>query len=868
MHHSLRLCSLLLCLIPGALAPQIDAQVLPPPTLQARSPVLAIRVQGNQRYTEQQLASALGQTIGQAYDALRAEEGMRTLWKAYKVRPELSAVEVGGGIELLLRVVEMPSDLEPRFIGNDDIDLETLKRWAQLEERGELFLYQAERVRQRLLEGYRQEGYAFAEIEIRRRGDGRLFGVAGGAETELTPDVIFEIREGPKVRVRDVLIRGNGSLPDTGAWWWKNGLKQLSKPELGGPWAFNWFGTPYVREELEADLLAMRDVYRDLGWLDAVVELERLEFSEDRSRVTIRVAVDEGPRYRVSKLSLIGVERTQDPNERPSGIRETEVPLLFPREELLALCKQRPGDVYLRSRQREDGSALRSYYGERGYASHPTLPALDSFQFLEPDLVVDLERHEVELVYKLQQGRQRYIREVLFAGGEHTRDRVLRREVDVLPGELIDTREVNRSLSRIYSTNYFSDEFQSLEHRDPVYRFIATQDPEWVDLEFEVTEGRVVDFTVNAGVDSNNGLFGRVMLQMRNFDASNLPSSLWSFPEELYEKEAFHGAGQTFVVELSPGTVQRQARVRFYEPDIFMSHFNPYSLDVDLSTRRRFWRFYDEDRSIAQVLLGRQFGRNFSLAAGPTIQSIEISNIESDFGGGFAEPDELPLPAGIYAMEGDSMLQGLLINATYTDLDNRINPVRGVRVTSRNGVFGGPLGGDWQFARAQADLDWFWQPGDPEDPAVRSSFHFSLGAGLSEAFGDSDEVPYTERFFLGGLGTVRGFGLRGIGPNIGGQPIGGQTMLNGSVEWRIPLHTQVQPGTYVERETFRFTLFADAGVLDPEFGSLDMGELRSSFGFGLGMSNPIPLGFYFGFPIQKGEGDRTETLSFSLSTLN
>lgn len=847
------------------LALPAPAQLLPqaPARSESSGKVVAVRVVGNQRYTAEQLAKTLGQELGKAYDPRRAEEGMSTLWKAYKVRPELVAREVEGGIELVLSVVEMPSDLEPRFIGNAEVDRETLLRWAQLDERGELYLYQAERVRQRLLEGYRQEGYHHVEIEIRRRGD-----LEQPSSAAALPDVIFEIREGPKVRVRDLVLHGNSSLPDTGAWWWKNGLKQLSKPELSGPSLFNWLGTPFVRQELDADLLAMREVYRDLGWLDAVVELQRLEWNKDRSRVTVHIAVDEGPRYRVAKLSLIAVERTQDPNAGPNGVRENEVPLLFPEAELRALCKLKPGDLYQRARQREDGAALRSYYGERGYASHASLPPLDSFQFLEPELVVDTEQHTVELIYKLQQGRKRYIREVLFAGGEHTRDRVLRREIDVLPGELVDMREVNRSLSRLYSTNYFSDEFQSLDHRDPTYRFLSTPDPDWVDLEYEVTEGRVVDFTVNAGVDSNNGLFGRVLLQMRNFDISNTPSSLWSFPEELYEKEAFHGAGQTLLVELSPGTVQRQARLRFFEPDIFTSHFDPYSLDLDFTTRLRFWRFYDEDRSIAQVLLGRQFGRNLSLAVGPTIQAIDISDIEGDFPPGFAEPDELPLPEGIYEMEGFSRLQGLLFNATYSDLDNRINPMRGSRATWRNGIYGGVMGGDWQFARTQADYDYFWQPGDPEDLRVRSSFHLSVGAGLSEAYGETEDVPYTERFFLGGLGTVRGFALRGIGPNVGGEPIGGQTMLTGSLEWRIPLHTQVQPGTYIERETFRFTVFADAGVLDPNFAELDFGELRSSVGFGLGMSAPLPLGFYFGFPLQKGEGDRTEVLSFSLSTVN
>src|SRR5258706_14191988 len=107
----------------------------------------------------------------------------------------------------------MQVDLEPRFAGNVEVDLETLRKWAQLGDRSELYLYQAPRVRERLLEGYHRQGYYWAEVDIVSRGGE----AKPGAPTE-PPDVIFEIREGPQVHVKDVIVVGNRKFPDTGAW--------------------------------------------------------------------------------------------------------------------------------------------------------------------------------------------------------------------------------------------------------------------------------------------------------------------------------------------------------------------------------------------------------------------------------------------------------------------------------------------------------------------------------------------------------------------------------------------------------------------------------------------------------------------------
>ena len=840
------------------------AQDAPAPAPAARSQapsVHAIEVRGARRYTSEQIVAALGIAAGDVLDAPRAkrlDDALVTLWKTFKVRADVKYRQLPENqVDLLVSVQEELFDLEPRFVGNKEIDLETLRRWAQLEERSELYLYQAERVRQRLIEGYKQEGFPFVAIDVQKHGED-----PGAGEI---PDVIFEIREGPQVHVRGWELRGNRSLPETGALWWKDGLMHLAKPELDGPWLFNLRGSKFVEETLQADLLAMRNVYRDLGWLDAVVELDHLEYTPDRARVTIHVRVDEGQPYVVSRLAIRGVARDMTGKTQLEDANESEEELLFDEKELLAVCKLAPGQRYQRSRQQLDATALRNFYGKRGYIAHPTLDPLQSFVFLEPELVFDVPQHTVAVTYKLQQGRKIFIREVLFSGAEFTRDRVLRREVDMLPGEQADIEEINRSLNRLYSTNYFSDEFRPMDHRDPSYRFLRVPgDPSHYDLEYQVQEGRVVDFNINGGIDSNNGLVGRLMLQMRNFDATNTPSGFWNTFAEIYEKQAFHGAGQELDIDLAPGTLYNQARIRFLEPDLFLTHFDRVSLDLELSTNRRQWRFYDENRDRINLRLGREFGRKLSLYAGVTAQELDITNVSQSLGG-IQQPDQLYLPQGIFDEAGKSALNGLTLDLYYSDLDNRINPTEGLRVNWRNAYFGGPLGGDWEFLRSQIDFDTFFLAGPKLEEGPQASFHLGLGLGFEHPAGDTQAVPYTERFFLGGLNSCRGFANRGVGPNTGGEPNGGESMLNGTLEWRKPLLTQTQPGTYKELEIFRFLLFADAGVLDPRSGALDFSELRASLGFGVGMAYPLPINLFFGFPIQRGDGDRRQTFGFSVS---
>ena len=819
--------------------------------------VVSIEVVGARRYSEAQLVAALGQGVGEPRNDRRLNDGLRRLWTNFRARGVLAQREVPGGVALTLEVEELPADREPRFTGNDKVDDETLRRWALLDEQTELPMHQAERVSQRLLEGYAREGYYFAEVNIVKRG-----------EESALPDVIFEVREGPKVRVKGVKILGNESMPDDRfLYFFKSGLSHLAKRKSNPPGPFSWFGAPFVEETLEADILAMRQVYRDRGWLDAVVELEKLEFRPDKRGVVIHIAVDEGEPYTVSELRIEGL-RWVDVGRGSVGERLSYEPveLAFPEAELLALCDLKPGARYEQSSLAHDRIELRNHYGDQGYLAHPSLPEALRFDFLDPQAVYDPDAQTVALTYRVVQGSRLKLREILFAGSQHTRDRVLRRELSVFPGQFADLREINRSLARIQATGFFRDDMNRLEHREPTYSFIPVpEDPSLVDLQFEVDEGRVVDFNLTGGVDTNDGLFGLVSLTMRNFDVTDPPSSLWRTWSEIYNKEAFHGAGQLLMLELAPGTEFSRFRFRFLEPDVFRRHLEPISLDLDLIKRVRLFDTHDEDRLTQSVKLGRKFTHDTWGAIGIRNTLIELDDLDSD------APPLLRAQSRL----DDHDFQTLTFDLNTRSLDNVYLPQKGYTANLSLGLTDDALGGEFNMVSTDLRTS-FYLPAYEKADGTKPVWHVAFNASVTDPFGDTDAVPFSERYFLGGSRTLRGFDYREVGPfatlpgqqfpgqRIRGEALGGETALYGTLEFRYPLHSVVQPGTYQRLESLRGSLFLDYGILDPDAFELDLDELRASFGFGIGLAYPLPITLNFGFPFLKEDGDGERLFSFSL----
>ena len=822
--------------------------------------VKRITVQGNQRYTAAQLVAAFGQREGEPLlDESAVRRGIEVLFETFRVRSSADVVALGptreDGVELILRIDELPLDLELRFIGNVEMDSDELLEWAGMGEREELYLYQAPRIRARLLQHYKDEGFYFVEVNTVER--------PGGVDPETgkvrAPDVIFEIKEGPEVKVDAVEIHGNDSLEDWGMLLFKRGLSRLAKVELKKPKLFgHFFAKDFVEEKLDADIIAMRQVYRDLGYLDAVVQLDRLDFSKDREWVTVHIAVDEGEPYRVESLQIATVRRVAD-EDAPRGYREEPGTLVFPEEELLSLVSLGIGDVYQRRVVDNDHRALRKHYGARGYLEHASLPAVEGWEWLEPELVFDRDRPVVHVTYRIAQGEQQYIREIRIAGNQHTQDRVVRRMVTVDPGTLADPEEIERSRTRLQATGFFSDSLDP-NHPEPTFRYVSTGDPNWKDLEYVVEEGQVLNFHVSGGISSTLGAFGTVELTMRNFNIFDLPSSPWATIDEIVHREAFHGAGQTLRIRAAPGTDVTSFDVRFTEPDVFQLHEKRISLSLDARRRRHQLDSHTEDRREFGAELGRQITPDSSVFFGYSVGEIEIDDI--DTGGEPGLGTDLSVPEALKDQEGTNDIAWIRGGYRYNTVDNALTPRNGSSTTWRNSLYDEVLGSEFEFVKTEIDVD-FYDEFDEDPDLVSDYVHLGVAGGLAFPYGVSDEVPYSERWFLGGR-RMRGFDYRGVGPHENGFPTGGSTYVYTTLEYRRPLMKQIQPGTYREVEAIQGGAFVDVGVLDPEEFSLDVDEIRASVGILFGISIPFPLTFSFGFPIRSGQGDDEQVFEFEI----
>jgi outer membrane protein insertion porin family len=146
----------------------------------------------------------------------------------------------------------------------------------------------------------------------------------------------------------------------------------------------------------------------------------------------------------------------------------------------------------------------------------------------------------------------------------------------------------------------------------------------------------------------------------------------------------------------------------------------------------------------------------------------------------------------------------------------------------------------------------------------KPGYKFELTGGYGDPYGDTHDVPYSERFYLGGQNTLRGFDFRGVGPNDEGFPLGGEGMLAGTLELRRPLITSIQPGSYRELGVIHGGIFLDAGILEPGGLNFDLDELRMSTGVFIGLTLPLPFTLSYGAPILEGDDDDDERIQFSI----
>lgn len=787
--------------------------------------------------------------IGQPFEPRKVSADCTSLWTERRLVVRAYAEEVDGEVAVTFQVdlrVERYEDVE--FVGNDKLDLQDIYALVGYYAGRRTTRTEAEAMRKLLLARYRRDGYAFCDIQLI---DLPALAVGAGEPGAPRSRLRVLIEEGEKVTVRDVDFIGNRSFPadpimgllgSDGYLVRDAGIE--SDPARGFV-----SGGAFSREVLEEDLDRLRVFYRSRGFLEATVDLADVRFTEDRSAVDLSFVIVEGPRYRIRSVKVEHVSADRGP------LRE---PPLYSAEEVAAELTVTPGEFYDNDKLQRDQQLIEDFYGRRGHpsANYPGMrQALRQGCQVFPPLEIYGEGAEVDVVFQVSEGAPKSLRDVVIRGNALTRDAVIRRRFRVLPGERIDMLEVRRALRRIEGTRFFQDPVTLQGPRlkiEPV-----PGDPDRVDLGLDVQDGPTGELRWGVGISTGLGASAQIQFNKRNFDLWSPPSSAnpVTAVREILDAKAFHGGGQNLNVFLGPGSRQSVFSVSYVEPDIFGDHLDTYALRV--SGRRLIRRLpdgYTSDTLGGEVGLSRFFTEFFNAGVSLRQETVEIDDLAQD-------ATQLAFDA-----EGSNELRGVRLSTRYRDLDDLLSPSKGVNVRLSFESIGGPLGGDESMTKWEHQADVYY-PIAENELGHRTVFHWRQFFGYAEAFGSSDDVFLTERFYMGGA-NLRGFDFRRAGPSQFGRPVGGEVAYTSSYELYFPLVSTRLEGSVRDRELLRWVLFTDIGFLGLGINDPTFEEMRGSSGVGIRIEIPyleLPIAIDLGWPWMYEDTDVRRQLYFSIS---
>jgi outer membrane protein insertion porin family len=607
-------------------------------------------------------------------------------------------------------------------------------------------------------------------------------------------ELIFLISEGPNVRIRNIDFIGNASFPEGQL---KKKIQARTYIPIARPGTLN-------EESLDDDAASVRDFYRSKGFFDARVG-RRILFSADQSEAQVEFLVDEGPRYVIEKVTFQG----------NTSLSEAQL------RERLRLVEGMPFD---REARDADVRKLVDAYAPFGFIVGEPTDTDPDYLRIEPSQRFRAKPGTIELVYNVDEGKPFKLGAISVAGNSRTQDKVVLREFrGFAPGSLFDATTIREATARLRNLGLF----------DRVKVTPVGEKPEERDLIVEVDESKTATLTFGAGVNSNGGISGNITYTQRNFDITNWPNSL----REVFDETAFVGAGQNFRASFEPGTVSTNASLRWTDPYIFDQ---PYSFTGEAYLRNRRREDYLDQRIGGRATLGHRFNDFYSASIGARGETIKIYDINDEPIRAFEILDE----------EGNHVLTSLTLSGKRDTTNPGPLPYRGTTSQTAWESYGA-LGGDYTFQKFTASFDFYHElHADLVDRKTILALHADTGY----ITGDS---PFFERFYGGGIGSVRGFSFRGISPRSGPDDdrIGGEFSLTGSAEVSFPLVS----------DQLRGVVFTDIGTVESD---LKLGTIRSSVGAGFRITLPlmgqVPIAIDFAYPLTEDDQDDTQLISFSL----
>ncbi len=692
--------------------------------------------------------------VGQLYSNEVVQEDIKALYKTGYIRNvRIFAQPQGDGVKVIVAVQTRAIVREIEITGAERVKPTRLRKEIKVKLNQAVDEQQLEEARQKIIEIYQARGFTNVSVEFR---------VDPIDEKRGTARVVFTVSEGVKGAVSQIRFEGNAHISQ------KVLRKQM---KTRGQTLIHFMDKSGRLDEiqLEQDLDKIREYYQNHGFIDVEVKEVRKERTE-KGPMIITIVISEGPQYHVRKLTIAGYQNTTEAKIR-------------------ALLKMKEGSVYNPKQLRDDAKAVADAYGSGGYV----------------DLVITPEGTPagtglIDVHYNVEEGVRSFVNRVNIEGNTRTKDKVIRREVLVAPGDVFNTVRVDTTKKRLENLGYFAKVETYPED---------TEIPGRKDLTILVQEKRTGSLSFGGGFSTVDKLVGFAELTQGNFDLFNWPS--------------FTGGGQKFRLRLQYGTERK---------DFILTITEPYFLDRRLALTGQ--AFYTEANYLSAEYDQRNYGFMFDIrkpinaymygTLGYTLQDVEIFNVASS------------ASEFIQSQAGSFVESKIFTSVVFDSRDNPLLSRRGQRITFSPFITGGFLGGDTQIYGWDLEGSQYFRL--PKDTILLINGEI---ATVSQ-WGSGNDVPIYERLFLGGSNNLRGFPFREVGPQDEfGEPIGGKSMARATIEWTFPII-----------EKARGAVFYDTGFVNTSAWSFGFNHMASDVGVGIRLDLPIgPLRLDYGYPVMR-----------------
>ncbi len=818
---------LLPSLLSGGYSARAQAPQAPQPPQAPKAPVNgrtieAIEFKGLKTLTEETLRYYLGLQPGQPLDEDALNKNVKQLWDRNLVdNVEVESVPTPAGVRLVITIAERPLlksiDYEGlKRISKTDLQDKMTTQRVRVREGEPISLGELQRVKSLIEQLYAEKGYRFANAQY--------------AITDVGPNekkIVFTVDEGNRVRISDIKFEGNTVFSDLRLRFSmkktkeSNLISKISKKDIYDP------------AKLQEDLDKVRDLYKTVGYKNVVIGDPKVDvramnptavkIKDQNRRMFITIPIEEGERWKFGEVTLEGNQ-------------------IYPAKALLRAFEHKTGG-WLRSKVIDDGvKEISDLYHNTGYI----------FARIDPELV-ERPGRVANVVIHIKEGDQFQVGRIEFSGNERTQDKVLRRELRLYEGGLMNVAAIRNSVLKVNQLGYFK-----LNEEDPVEIDTDTEKKK-VNLNFKGAESDRTELQFGGGWSELDGFFGQFSISTKNF----------------------LGRGEQVGLSLQSGKLRN-----FFD----LSYSVPWFLDKPQSIGIRAYNQslqYDLLSGSSDNYLRHSrgavltYGRNYRL-----FSSVSLSYNRSNYNDETTVtippllPGQTPPPAG-QPQPGEVVTTKLRINNSslrpvfaFDSRDNPFETTRGQKGSLAVEYAGGFLGGDNDFWRPEVSYSLF-QP--VSNYPTKTLFAVNVEGGWIKPLGDRTPrpgfscrpgcIPILELFYLGGENSIRGHAFRSIFlRDSKGLPLTDSTgvILGGDKFAQINLEYHFLLGG-----PFRLLLFADAGNVYGQGSSFDLSNLRKTAGVELRVLLPVfgaPLRFIYAKNLDPLPQDSFQNFQFSIGT--